>query len=236
MLEVVSQESYLKVRSGKLSASSMLSRSEAAAGQEVIPLMLKSDTFGTSEAVLASIDKLNRKAVEGAPFLKVLSSTVGDVTQGDIERSLDADARLICMNVKIERNAAAHAKEFNAAIDHYNVIYKLLEDLEARQVRGVKKKMVEKKVGEAIVRKVFDVKGLGVIAGCYVQDGHFVQKTKVQCYRRGEYLGEGAITSLQKERKTVKEVRAGSECGFICDGFSDWQVDDIVHCIATVEE
>ena len=161
---------------------------------------------------------------------------MGDVTQGDVERALDTDARIVCMNVKVERNAALLAKEHNATIDDYRVIYHLLEHLEALQVKGIKKKKIEKKIGEAIVRKVFDVKGLGVIAGCYVQSGHFTEKTKVQCYRRGEYLGEGKITSLQKERKTVKEVRSGSECGFICDGFSGWQEDDIVHCIAIVEE
>ena len=236
MLEVVSLENYLKVRSGKVSAGSLSSRSQTVTGEYVIPVILKGDTYGSLEALLASIDKLNKKAAEGAPLIKVLSSKVGDVTQGDVERALDAGARLICMSVKVERNAALHAKEFNATIDHYSVIYHLLEDLEKRQIKGIKKKKVQKKVGEAIVRKVFDVKGLGVIAGCYVQEGHFIEKTKVQCYRRGEYIGEGTMKSLQKERKTVKEVRSGSECGFICDGFNDWQIDDIVHCIATVEE
>ena len=236
VLEVISYNDYLKVRSGKVSASSFLSRGDVVSAQYVIPIMLKGDTFGSLEAVLGAIDKLNKNAPEGAPLIKVLSSTVGDVTQGDIERALDTSARLVCMNVKVERNAALHAKEFNAQVIHHDVIYHLLEELEALQIKGVKKKKIEKKLGEAIVRKVFDVKGLGVIAGCYVQSGLFVEKTKVQCFRRGEYLGEGKITSLQKERKNVKEVRSGSECGFICDGFSDWQEDDIVHCITTVEE
>ena len=236
ILEVISYNDYLKIRSGKVSASSFAGKSDVVTAEYTIPIMLKGDTYGSIEAVLGSIDKLNKNTPEGAPYIKVLSSAVGGVTQGDVERALDTGARIVCMNVKIERNAAGHAKEFNATIDHHDVIYHLLESLEAMQIKGIKKKKVEKKIGEAIVRKVFDVKGLGVIAGCYVQSGHFLEKTKVQCYRRGEYLGEGKMTSLQKERKTVKEVKSGSECGFICDGFSDWQEDDTVHCIATVEE
>ena len=90
--------------------------------------------------------------------------------------------------------------------------------------------MITQKVGEAIVLKVFDIKNLGVIAGSIVKDGRFVRNGKVIVYRGKEKVGEGPIKSLQRERKVVKEVHTGFECGFLVDGFDGWEVDDRVEC------
>ena len=90
--------------------------------------------------------------------------------------------------------------------------------------------IVEEKTGEALVTKVFNVKRLGVIAGCKVKDGKIVHGGKVVVYRNHDKVGEGTIKTLQKEKKSQKEVLAGFECAFILDGFSDWQEGDLAEC------
>ena len=91
-------------------------------------------------------------------------------------------------------------------------------------------KMVLTKIGEAVVLKVFDIKKIGVIAGAYVKDGRFSRDCTVKVWRGNQLVGEGKITSLQRERKTVKEVHTGFECGFMVEEFIEWEVDDRVEC------
>jgi translation initiation factor IF-2 len=93
---------------------------------------------------------------------------------------------------------------------------------------------IREKTGTATVLKVFDIKKIGIIAGCYVKDGLFVRKGIVVAIRNGSKVGEGKITSLQREKKTVKEVHAGFECGFMAQGFQEWQEGDTVECYIEV--
>jgi len=97
-------------------------------------------------------------------------------------------------------------------------------------------KMVQSKVGEAIVRKVFDIKGVGVIAGCYVQDGRFVRDGSVIIWRGRKKIGEGKINSLQRANKNVKEVHTGYECAFGVKDLTDYIIDDRVECFIEVPE
>ena len=90
--------------------------------------------------------------------------------------------------------------------------------------------MVRTKIGEAIVRKVFNIKGIGVVAGSYVEDGRFVKDGYVIARRGRQKIGEGKIISLQRDKKTVKEVHTGYECGFVVEGIEDWHEDDRAEC------
>ena len=108
-----------------------------------------------------------------------------------------------------------------------------LEDI----IEGMREvKFVKEKIGEAVVRRVFDIKGLGVIAGCYVKDGRISKDSTVVVFRGNHKVGEGSIKTLQRDKKTVKEVHSGFECGFIVNGFTEFQVDDRVDCFLEVAE
>jgi translation initiation factor IF-2 len=96
--------------------------------------------------------------------------------------------------------------------------------------------MVRKKTGDALVLKVFDIKGVGVIAGCRVIEGRFPRDGFVIISRRNKKIGEGFIKSLQRDKKTVKEVHAGYECGFLVDGFVDFAEGDTVECFIEAAE
>ena len=160
----------------------------------------------------------------------ILLQDVGDISEGDVEFAFNTGATIIGFNVKPESNAQILADRRKVTIETYGIIYKLLEALEAKIEATKEVEMVRTKVGEAAVLRVFDIKNVGVIAGCIVKDGRFTRDGHAVIFRRSAKIGEGKIQSLQREKKTVKEVFAGFECGFIVDGFVEWQVDDRVEC------
>lgn len=235
LLEVISYEKYLHYRSEKEDmASSITSAQQDNANS--INLILKSDTFGTSEALINAIKVLSKKA-KSNKTLKVVFNGIGDITERDVDFAINTDAMIIGLHTKVEKNAAALAKEQNIEIKTHQIIYRLLEELEEVLAKYKEKIITWKKTGEATVRKVFDIKGIGVVAGSYVSDGIFTRNSKVVCFRRGKQIGEGRISSLERNKKSVKEVQSGLEFGFITTGFSEWQVDDVAHCfVETVEQ
>ena len=237
-LKVVPQAEYLKARSGKStlkSQSSSVQQQDMSSlqgidsdGKRYINIILKTDTRGSREAIIGSISKLLKEKREIGCPITVVNSGIGGISEGDIELAANTDSFVVSFNVKIERNAQGLAKKKTVQVKEYQIIYKLIEDLEALLETKRVKKTSWKKVGDAIVRKVFDIKGLGIIAGCYLREGTCTRKHKAVCVRNGKKIGESSISSLQRERKSVKEVHAGYEFGFIADSFHDWQIDDTV--------
>jgi len=118
----------------------------------------------------------------------------------------------------------------------FYVIYHLLDDIE--QILKSEKKIEYKKVksGEAIVRKVFDIKNLGVIAGFYVKDGKIAKEGEVVIFRGNKKVGQGSIQSLQREKRNMKEVASGFEGALIIDNFRDWAIDDRIECFINVPQ
>lgn len=238
-LTVVSSEEYLKEKAARKKAPTSGAPSECMmsvqAGEkhiERIPLLIKTDTHGSREAIIGEIEKLNKSQPDIPATFQVIYSGIGGVAERDVELAAQAGAILIGLHVKTEKNALLLSKEQKVTVKEFDIIYKMSEDLEELLKSYEEEVIILKKKGEAVVRKVFDLKKKGVIAGCYVSDGVFAQGDVVVCMRGGKEIGRGKIVSLQRERKTVKEVHTGFECGFITDKFHEWQVEDTVHCFA----
>lgn len=196
-----------------------------------INLIIKTDTISTKEALLGAIEKLTRSL--GKEF-NIVHAGVGNVNESDVELAVSTSASIVTLHVKPEVNASLLARNLNVDIEVFDIIYKLLENLEVR-LKGKKEiTLVKTKVGSAIVRQVFTIKNIGVVAGCYVQEGRFTRDGNVIILRRGKQIGSGDIKSLQRERKVVKEAHAGFECGFVVEGFEDFAVDDQVECYIQV--
>lgn len=190
-------------------------------------LIVKTDSISTKEALLGSLKKLTKKV--GEEF-NVIHAGVGAVNEGDVMLASSTGSSIITLHVKPEINASIMARNYNVSIAVFDIIYKLLEYLE-EQAEGKKEvEMIQVKIGQAVVRQVFAIKNVGVVAGCYVQEGRFTRDSKVIILRRGKEIGRGLIKSLQRERKSVKEVHTGFECGFVVAGFEDFLPDDQIDC------
>lgn len=238
-LEVVSTSEYAKARStkhmggGLVPVKSFVPSGEGAE-EAKLRFMIKADTHGTIDALHNALSTLGKKNKQVGARMKLLSSNLGDITEGDVLEAADSDAILIGLGIKTERNAASAAKQHGVEIISNPIIYHLVEEIEKRVASTIQRAKVFKQVGKAEVRKVFDMKGR-VIAGCYVIDGMVSRGNRVVCMRNGEKVGEGKINSLQRDRNVVKEVAAGYECGFVAEGFNGWQVGDIAICFIQQE-
>lgn len=201
------------------------------AQENAINLLIKADANSSKEALIDAIQNLSQKSPVG---FNVLYSGVGDISESDVELAFSTNALILGLHVKAESNAHLLAQRRGVAIELYAIIYKLIEALETRAEKEKEVEMIRTKIGEAIVRRVFDIKGVGIIAGSYVQDGRFVRNGYVVAWRGKDKIGEGFITSLQREKKTVKEVHTGYEGGFVVDGITDWQEGDRAECFIEI--
>lgn len=192
-----------------------------------INVIIKTDTNSSKEALVDSIDRLSRRIENG---FNIIHAGVGDVSEGDVEFAFNTGSKIISLHVKGEANAMNLARRRTVSIARFDIIYKLLESLEREAESAKEVEILRTKIGEAVVLRVFNIKKIGVIAGSYVKDGRFSRNGYVMIWRGDKKIGEGKITSLQREKKTVKEVHSGFECGFIVEGFTDWAVDDRVEC------
>lgn len=243
-LTIVPQDVYSKARSNKPVETSLPAETNAgqvlfqpgAEKQRSLNLVIKTDTRGSKEALMGCIEKLTKLSKDVKCPVYVISSGIGDISESDVDFAASTNSMIIGLHVKQEKNAIALAKQNNVVVWIHHIIYHLIEELE-KLLQGKKEvEIVWNKVGEAVVKRVFDIKGIGVIAGCYMRDGILTRDQKVVCMRDGQKMGEGKVTSLQRDKKSVKEIHAGFECGFVCDGFNEWVEGDTVLCYTRSKE
>ncbi|MCX5922780.1 MAG: translation initiation factor IF-2 [Candidatus Dependentiae bacterium] len=203
------------------------------AKENAINIIVKTDSNSSKEALLESIEKLSKKSEKS---FTIVHAGVGDISESDVMLAADTGSRIITLHVKPDQNAELLAQRQNVTINSFNIIYKLLEALEVVAQAAKKVKMVRKKIGEASVLRIFDIKNIGVIAGAYVKEGRFSKDGTVVVLRGNRKVGEGKIKSLQRDKKNVKEVHTNFECAFLIDGVTDWAVDDRVECYLEVPE
>lgn len=223
--EVVDKDSYLKSRSAGVSRE--LIPAASLVKENAINLLVKADNHSSREALVEAIAKLSKKYEK--PFA-IVSAAIGDVNESDINLAQASGSRIVCLHSKASPLVAQFARQHHVTIESFDIIYKLLERLQEIADSFKVKQIVRTKTGEAEVRRVFDIKGQGIIAGCYVKDGRFVKDGIIVAWRGKIKIGEGKIKSLQRDRKIVKEVTAGYECAFLVEGIDDWAEGDRAEC------
>jgi translation initiation factor IF-2 len=197
-----------------------IQRGEAA----TLNLILKADVQGTLEAITDSLRKLERPDVK----LSFVHRGVGGISEYDVQLAVASNATIIGFNVRPDRRAREMAVERGVGIRTYEVIYKLLEDIEAAMVGMLAPEFEEIVTGEAEVREVFRVPRIGAVAGCYVRDGVITRGSKVRFLREGVVIWKGAINSLRRFKDDVREVQSGFECGIGLSDFQDLKEGDII--------
>jgi translation initiation factor IF-2 len=153
---------------------------------------------------------------------------VGGITENDISYAATTNATLIGFNVRPDRKARAMAESEGVEIRLYEIIYKLLEDIERAMVGMLAPEFEEVVTGEAEVREIFRVPRLGAIAGCYVLSGQITRGSKVRFLRDGTIIWKGSITSLKRFKDDAREVREGFECGIGLSDFQDLKPGDLI--------
>ena len=146
-----------------------------------------------------------------------------------------SDAIIIGFNVRPGSKIMEYAKEKGVDIRLYNIIYKLLEEVESAMKGKLEPVFEERVVGEAVVRKLFKFSKVGTIAGCYVTSGSIKRGAKVRLIRDGIVVYDGSINSLAREKDQVKEVKNGFECGITIENFNDIKENDVMEVYEEVE-
>jgi translation initiation factor IF-2 len=187
-------------------------------------LVIKADVQGSLEAVTESLRKLERDDVK----LAFVHRAVGGITENDITLAATTNATMIGFNVRPDKKARELAASEQVEIRTYEIIYKLLEDIERAMVGMLAPEFEEVVTGEAEVREIFRVPKIGAIAGCYVRSGQITRGTKVRFLRDGVIIWKGAINSLKRFKEDAREVREGFECGIGLSDFQDLKAGDII--------
>ncbi len=187
-------------------------------------LILKTDVRGSLEAVTESLRKLERDDVK----LSFVHRGVGGITESDVELAQASNATIIGFNVRPDRRAREMAANANVEVRTYEVIYKLLEDLQAAMLGLLAPVYEEVVTGEAEVRQVFRVPRIGAVAGCYVRDWVITRGSKVRFLRDGVVIWKGSISSLRRFKDDVREVQAGFECGIGLSDYQDLKEGDVI--------
>jgi translation initiation factor IF-2 len=189
-----------------------------------LSVVVKADVQGSLEAVTDSLRKLERPEVKIGFVLR----GVGGISESDVQLAATANATIIGFNVRPSRQAREMAQEEDVEIRTYEIIYKLLEDVEAAIIGMLAPEFEEVVTGEAEVREIFRVPRVGSIAGCYVTNGVITRGSKVRFLRDGTVIWNGEIASLRRFKEDVREVASGFECGIGLSDFQDLKQGDVI--------
>jgi len=186
-------------------------------------LILKGDVQGSIEAIVGSLKQIPQNEVQ----IRMLLAAPGEITETDIDLAAASNAVIIGFNTTYASGARQAADEAGVDVREYNIIYKLLEDIQGALEGLLEPELVEEHLGIAEVRAVIAI-GRGAVAGSYVQSGKLLRNSKIRVRRNNKVIYEGVIDSLKRMKDDVKEVNAGYECGLGVDKFNDWAVSDSI--------
>ena len=187
-------------------------------------VVLKADVQGSLEACTESLRKLERDDVK----LAIVHRGVGGITENDVQLAKAANATIIGFNVRPDRRSRDMAEREAVEIRTYEIIYKLIEEIQSAMLGLLAPEFEEVVTGEAEVREVFRIPKIGAIAGCYVREGTITRGTKVRFLREGTIIWKGSITSLRRFKDDVREVQSGFECGIGLSDYQDLKDGDII--------
>ena len=194
-------------------------------------LILKADVQGSVEAILGSLEQLPQGEVQ----VRVLLAAPGEVTETDVDLAAASGAVIVGFNTSLASGARRAAEASGVDVRDYDVIYKLLEDIQLAMEGLLEPELVEQPLGEAEVRAVFTI-GKGAVAGCYVTSGSLQRNARFRLHRGKQVIYTGDLDSLKRMKNDAKEVNTGFECGVACDRFTDWREGDRIEAYRMVTQ
>ncbi len=187
-------------------------------------IIVKADVQGSAEAVKSSLEKLSNEEVR----VRVIHCAVGAVSESDVMLAATSNAIIVGFNVRPDNNAKDIAARDHVDMRMYRVIYDCINEIETAMKGMLAPKFKEVELGQAEVRSVFRITGVGMVAGCYVTNGKMQRNAQMRLLRDNIVIYDGAIASLQRFKDSVKEVAAGYECGITFEKFQDIKEGDVI--------
>lgn len=200
-------------------------------GQKEINVVLKADVNGSLEAVKNALEKID---VEGVK-VTVIRSGVGAITESDVVLASASHALIIGFNVRASSSTLDIAKQYGIDIKTYDIIYKVVEDMENAMKGMLDPEFEEKVTGTAEIRQIFKFSKVGLIAGCHVTSGIIKINSKARLIRDDIVIYNGSIKSLQHEKDQVKEMKKDMDCGITLENCQDYKEGDIIEVYELVE-
>jgi translation initiation factor IF-2 len=219
------QRSKELAKTGKLTLEKLYEQMQEGEVKD-LNLIIKADVHGSIEALSDSLIKLSNDEVR----INVVHSGTGTITESDISLASVSNAIIIGFNVRPASKVLTFANEENVSIHFYDVIYNVIKDIKDAILGMMSSTFIERTLGRAEVREVFQVPKVGNIAGCYVSEGKIERGGLLRLLRDGVVCYEGKNSSLRRFKDDVKEVQSGFECGIGIENYNDIKAGDIIEC------
>jgi translation initiation factor IF-2 len=192
---------------------------------KILKVIVKADTQGSVEAICEALRKIETDKVQ----LEIIHSAVGAIKESDVYLASSANAVILGFHSRVDSSAAETAKHEGVQIKLYAIIYELIDHVKESMAGMLDPLLKETIVGQAEVRKVFELSKGGKVAGCAVTTGRLV-RGKLRVRRRTHVIYEGVSSTMKRFQDEVNEVRTGLECGLRLEGFDDFQEGDLIEC------
>ncbi len=196
-----------------------------------LPIIIKADVQGSTEAIENSVIKLSTAEVE----VSVVHKGVGAITESDVALANSSKGFIIGFNVRALPHARDAAKRDGVDIKYYSIIYELIDDVKNLLSGLLKPDISEKITGNVEIREVFNISKIGNVAGCMVKDGLVSRNSKIRLLRDNVVIHAGSLVSLKRFKEEVKEVKSGFECGIMIENYSDIKIGDIIETYEEVK-
>jgi translation initiation factor IF-2 len=221
----IQQEQANRTRKTAFTLEQLFDRVQAGEERE-LKLVIKADVQGSLEPIISSLNEMKT----GDITVNVLHAETGNIGENDVMLASASKAVVIGFSVQADTAARRLAEAEGVSIRLYDIIYRLMEDVEKALKGMLEPEIKEVSLGKAEVRAVFHISKIGNIAGCRVVDGEIRRNAQIRVMRQGKMIHQGDISSLKHLQDDVREVRQGFECGIALKGFSEYQPGDIFEC------
>ena len=200
-------------------------------GENTLNLIIKADVQGSIEALTKALEELSTSEVK----VKVIHAMVGPINESDVNLARASAAVMIGFNVRADSGARRLIESEGVDVHYYNIIYEAVEEVKAALVGMLKPQFREDVIAQVEVREVFRAPKIGVIAGCYVNEGTVKRNRPIRVLRDNVVVFEGEIESLKRFKDDASEVKSGLECGIGIKNYSDFQAGDQIEVFEKVQ-
>jgi translation initiation factor IF-2 len=197
----------------------------AATQEKVLKVIVKTDVFGSAEAVRSILEGIKSTKIS----LEIVSTEVGLITKNDVLMAGAAGSIILGFHTKLENGVTPLAKHHSVRIETFDIIYELNDKVREMMADLLDPDLKETKTGAAEVRATFPL-AKGFVAGCLVTEGKINRNASARLHRGKEIIYAGKVSTLKRFKDDASEVRAGLECGIKLDDFSGYQVGDVIEC------